>query len=85
MKNYPIPGFCNVQFIKNEDHIWFVEVNTRFSGCGIASVITAPEMIDTFLDISRNITINRSLNEGVKWNGVVTRYYEEKVFYENIS
>ncbi len=85
MKNYPIPGFCNVQFIKSDNHIWFIEVNTRFSGCGIASTISAPAMIDTFLDISRNMSIKRSLNESVKWNAVITRYYEEKVFYEAVS
>lgn len=80
-ENICIPGFSNFQFIKDKSQdIYFIEINYRFSGCGAATLAVTDDYIDTFLSVVENRGINKDLNENVRWNSIVTRYYEEVVY-----
>lgn len=82
LKYYKIPGFCNIQFIhsKYDDKYYFIEINYRFGGCSISSLISAPKMIQKFLDVCFNNLNNNAFNEDVNWNLIITRYYQEVVY-----
>lgn len=79
-----IPGFSNIQFIKDANGInWFVEVNPRIGGCSNSSLLAAPKMFEVFMKIATNtFKDNIKLNSlEVKWDSIVTRYYED-ILYE---
>ena len=81
-----LPGFSNIQFIKDgKGNYWFVEINYRFSGCGAATIAVCKNYIDDFKKIVDGRVDFRKINENVKWNTIVTRYYEECVYENNIS
>ncbi|AZK45973.1 ATP-grasp domain-containing protein [Paenibacillus lentus] len=85
LTKYPIPGFCNVQFIVNEKGIYFIELNPRYGGMSISSSLASVNIMELFIDHFVNCEPLSDYNEYmklVKWNSVVTRYYEEKIFYE---
>ena len=82
-----IPGFSNIQFIEDDkDRRWFIEVNPRFSGCGSATALACDRYLPTFFEIVENTHVNGSgrlqdVNLGpIKWNSIVTRYYEELIW-----
>lgn len=84
-QEFHIPGFFNVQFIKDENGVcWFIELNPRFSGCGAATLATVPEYLNTFIDVVSNDEVKIELNRNVRWNSLITRYYEEIVYEESI-
>ncbi|WP_110931170.1 ATP-grasp domain-containing protein [Paenibacillus bouchesdurhonensis] len=85
LKKYPIPGFCNVQFIVNEKGIYFIELNPRYGGMSISSSLASVNIMELFIDHLVNYEPMSDYSEYmklVKWNSVVTRYYEEMIFYE---
>lgn len=85
LQEYKLPGFSNIQFIKDEnENYWFIEINYRFSGCGAATLAVCPDYLAKFKDIIRNMAYSTLLNENVKWGSVVTRYYEEVVYEESV-
>lgn len=86
LDNYKLPGFSNIQFIKDEDgNYWFIEINYRFSGCGAATLAVCPDYLTKFKNIVNNVTYNNTeLNADVKWGNIVTRYYEEVVYEESV-
>lgn len=84
---YQIPGFSNIQFIEDRSKdYYFIEINPRFGGGSIASLLAAEGMAETFIELmKRRRDIQGNLDENlkrVKWNTVITRYYEE-VMKEN--
>lgn len=85
LQEYKLPGFSNIQFIKDEyGNYWFIEINYRFSGCGAATLAVCPDYITKFKNIVNDVPCNMLLNEDVKWGSVVTRYYEEVVYEESV-
>lgn len=86
LETIKLPGFSNIQFIKDRvGKYWFIEINYRFSGCGAATLATCPGYLDVFKDIVLGKEINTELNHDVRWNSIVTRYYEEFVYNADIS
>lgn len=80
-----LPGFSNFQFIVDEEgNQYFIEINPRFGGCSSSSLLAAPGMFNSFMrilsgDINNDIDLNENLKD-VKWNSVVTRFYEEVIY-----
>ena len=86
LNNVKLPGFSNIQFIKDvKGNYWFVEINYRFSGCGAATIAVCENYIDDYKKIVDGRFDFRKINENVRWNTVVTRYYEECVYENSIS
>lgn len=76
---YKIPGFSNVQFIVNKKDAYFIELNPRLGGTTIASSLCGDNLMEIYIDhFIYNLPLKKSI---VKWNSVVTRYYEETVYY----
>ena len=92
IKNIPIPGFSNVQFIKDSvGDNYFIEINPRIGGFSNASLLAAPDMFPAFLAMigtdsadGRNSSdpYDYSLNHDVRWGAVVTRYYTDLIYEE---
>lgn len=85
LKEYPIPGFCNVQFIVNEMGAFFIELNPRYGGMSISSSMASINFMQLFIDHFMKhepLPDMSECMEKVIWNSVVTRYYEEMIFYE---
>lgn len=81
-----LPGFSNIQFIKDKNgNFWFIEINFRFSGCGAASLAVAQDYLKCFKSLAFGEEVSEKLNHDVRWNCIVTRYYEEVVYEESIS
>lgn len=86
LKHIKLPGFSNIQFIKDENGIcWFVEINGRFSGCGAATLSVCRNYLDEYKQIVRGKKDFQTINNQVKWNTIVTRYYEECIYENSIS
>lgn len=78
-----LPGIWNVQFIKNEKGVFFIELNPRISGSSIASITASFNFIDLYIDhffFHNCIPSMDKLQEFVAWDSIVTRFYEESVF-----
>lgn len=78
-----IPGFSNVQFIENENGIYFIELNPRFAGTGIASCLASFNLVELF--INHFIYDIELLNfddymKFVAWDSIITRFYEETIY-----
>lgn len=85
LKLLPIPGFSNIQFIKDsDDQNYFIEMNPRFGGFTISSVMASDwNIVAEFIKSLENNDSNNSLEENlnkIKWGSIITRYYEEKLF-----
>ncbi len=81
LKRFTLPGFSNVQFIKDADGAeWFIEVNYRFSGCGAATLATSPDYLKRYIDVINGKKDFGEINADTRWNMLVTRYYEELVY-----
>ncbi len=84
LEHFRLPGFSNIQFIRSsEGNYWFVEINYRFSGCGAATLAVAPDYLSSFDRVIDGDAGLKELNHDVRWNTVVTRYYEEIVYEES--
>lgn len=82
---YCIPGLSNVQFIKRNNNIYFIELNMRFAGMGIASLLASYDYFSEYIMYltSGSDLGNYSTNmDKVKWGTVVCRYYEETVLMQ---
>lgn len=87
---YKIPGFSNIQFIEDRlGNYSFIEINPRFGGGSVASLLVSEGMTETFIDLmSSGKAIRESLEKNlkkVKWNSIITRYYEEVIKYSEES
>lgn len=84
LQNFKIPGLCNIQFIKRDADIFFIELNPRFAGSGIASNIGSFNYIELYI---KHFLLDCELQSfdyymsKVIWNAVITKYYEESVLY----
>jgi carbamoyl-phosphate synthase large subunit len=84
---YKLPGFCNLDFIVNNGEYYFIELNVRFAGSGIFSIIASFNYMETYLE---HFVLNEPLQDMdyymkyVCWDSIVTRYLEELI-YPNIS
>ena len=86
LEKVKLPGFSNIQFIKDANGMyWFIEINCRFAGCGAATLAVANNYLSIFKSILFDEKKRFPLNEDVKWNSIVTRYYEEVVYENSIS
>ncbi len=83
---YKLPGFSNIQFIKGQDNkYYFIEINYRFSGCGVGSLLSSPNYLEHFKAVSLGGIYNGDVNPDTKFNLIVTRYYEEMVYEDRNS
>ena len=86
LEEYPIMGFSNIQFIKDKNNnIYFIELNPRFGGMSISSVLASDNYVELYVEkmIEDGDSIKSIKDIDIKWNSVVTRYFEEKIFYES--
>lgn len=85
LNKFPIPGMCNIQFIENQSGVHFIELNPRFGGMSISTSLASVNVLELFID---HFVCNKNLYEFdyymslVKWNSIITRYYEETIYYE---
>ena len=81
-RNYKIPGLSNVQFIASKKNHYFIELNPRFAGMGIAGVMASYNYIDDYIShfyFGKELTSFDISMKQVKWDTIVCRYYEETV------
>lgn len=84
LEKFRIPGLCNLQFIKRNSDIFFIELNPRFAGSGIASNIASFNYIELYI---KHFLLDCELQSfdyymsKVIWNAVITKYYEESILY----
>lgn len=82
---YCIPGLSNMQFIKKDSRIYFIEMNMRFAGMGIAGILASYDYISDYI---LYLICNRDLGDfannmkKIKWGAVICRYYEETVLMQ---
>lgn len=80
---YKLPGFCNLDFKVNNGEYYFIELNVRFAGSGIFSIIASFNYIETYLE---HFVLNETLHDMeyymkyVCWDSIVTRYLEELIY-----
>lgn len=85
LKNFLIPGLCNIQFIKKDDIYYFIELNPRFGGASVTSILASYNYIEDFINLKNITSSEELLNENlkkVKWGSIVTRYYQEVLYIE---
>lgn len=82
---YKLPGFCNLDFKVNNGEYYFIELNVRFAGSGIFSIIASFNYMETYLE---HFVLNEPLQDidyymkFVCWDSIVTRYLEELIYPE---
>lgn len=85
IQKYKLPGLSNIQFIKSKGKYYFLELNPRFGGGSIASIMASYNYIGDYLNIDKiddeEDLLKKNLNN-VKWNSVVTRYFSEVIYHE---
>jgi carbamoyl-phosphate synthase large subunit len=80
---YQMPGFSNVQFILRDNEAFFVELNPRFAGTGIASSLASFNICSLYLAHfyeGEKLGTFQEYMKYVAWDSIITRYYEETVF-----
>lgn len=83
-RNYKLPGFSNVQFIIKDGIPYFIELNPRLGGTTIASSLTSINLMELFIAHffkGKALAGLEHYMELVKWGSIVTRYYEETIFF----
>lgn len=81
---YRIPGVSNVQFIVHNNDPYFIELNPRFAGTGIASILSAFNYFDLYLRhfcLGEQVPSYDELMKSVAWGSIISRYWEESVYY----
>ncbi len=82
---YCIPGLSNVQFIKKDSELYFIELNMRFAGTGIAGILASYDyMSDYILYLAYNKDLGDFSHnmEKIRWGTIICRYYEETVLMQ---
>ncbi len=83
-RNYNLPGFSNVQFIIKNGVPYFIELNPRLGGTTIASSLASVNLVELFVAHFFKDEALVGLDHYmklVKWGAIITRYYEETIFY----
>lgn len=78
---YCIPGISNIQFIVDEKP-HFIELNPRAAATMIASSIASFNYMEMYIShflYNENLPTYEELMSSVKWNSVVSRYYQETI------
>ena len=77
---YKLPGFCNIDFKKENNEFYFIENNVRFAGSGIFSAIASFNYLKVYIDhFVRGIDMAplEYYLKKVAWGSIITRYYSE--------
>lgn len=80
---YCIPGFSNVQFIV-ADKPYFIELNPRSAATMVASALASVNYMDLYIShflYNETLPTYSEIMKQVKWNSVVSRYYQETIYY----
>lgn len=81
---YKIPGISNIQFIVKDSQPYFIELNPRAAATIIASSLASVNFLDLYIShflFDEKIPDYDTLMNNVKWNSVVSRYYQETIMY----
>lgn len=81
---FKIPGISNVQFIKNNAGVYFIELNPRLGGTSIASVIAGFNFTELFLQhnlLNKPVKILDEYQKLIAWDSIISRDYEEYIFF----
>lgn len=84
--SYKIPGFSNIQFKYLNGICYFIELNPRFAGTGIASSIASFNIFELYIDCFLLHKELKSLDyymSFVCWDAIITRHYDENIYIEN--
>lgn len=82
-KLYCIPGLSNIQFIV-ADKPYFIELNPRSAATMIASSLASVNYLDLYIShflYNEVLPTYEDLMKRVKWNSVISRYYQETIYY----
>lgn len=77
-------GISNVQFIKNNTGLYFIELNPRLGGTSIATVIAGFNFIELYLQHNLLNTPIKTLEDYQKliaWDSIISRDYNEYIFF----
>lgn len=80
---YRIPGISNVQFIKNESGLYFIELNPRLSGTSIATVIGGFNFTELFLQhflFQKPVMCMEEYQKLIAWDSIISRDYQEYIY-----
>lgn len=80
---YCIPGFSNIQFIV-ADKPYFIELNPRSAATMIASALASVNYLDLYIShflYNETLPTYADIMKQVKWNSVISRYYQETIYY----
>ena len=81
-QNFCVPGLSDVEFIESNNHLYFIEMNLRFSASTICGIVGSFNFIEQYLE---HFYYNKPLEsmpyymKFVCWNSIVTRYYEDSI------
>lgn len=81
---FKIPGISNVQFIKNNTGLYFIELNPRLGGTSIASVIAGFNFTELYLQhnlLNKPVKTLEEYQNLIAWGSIVSRDYEEYIFF----
>ena len=81
---YKIPGISNIQFIVQNEHAYFIELNPRAAATVIASSLTSVNFLDLYIShfyLDEPLQSYEDLMGEVFWGSVISRYYQETVLY----
>lgn len=80
---YCIPGFSNIQFIV-ADKPYFIELNPRSAATMIAAALASVNYLDLYIShflYNETLPTYADIMKQVKWNSVISRYYQETIYY----
>lgn len=84
--NFYIPGLSNVQFIISNDKIYFIEINLRFAGTGVAGIMASFNYINDYLNHFINDEKLKDFDyymSKVAWGSIITKSYDSIIYYQN--
>lgn len=79
-----IPGLSNVQFIVNENKVYFIELNMRFAGSGISGVAASFNYLELYIEhflFGKELESLEYYMSKVAWDSIISRYYEESIYF----
>lgn len=82
---YCIPGLSNIQFILCDSKPYFIELNPRAAATMIATALASVNYLDLYIAHIINdapLPDFDFLMKTVKWNSVVSRYYQETILVD---
>lgn len=82
---YKIPGISNIQFIVKDNKPYFIELNPRAAATLIASSLASVNFLDLYIShflFGKEISDYETLMNKVKWDSVISRYYQETILYK---